>query len=81
MEKPIEEMSYEEMKESFHRMMSTPPGTCWKCGAHFFTISPRTMCTRCLGGFFGVEPFSFLGLLIGLIICLAMILCITRVIK
>lgn len=65
----------EEMKEEMHRMMTTPPGTCWKCGAHFFTMSPRTECSKCLGGLFGgIEPFSPKWFLIVIVVTAALTL-------
>ena len=27
---------------------TTPPGTCYRCGTHFHTWSPRNMCSPCL---------------------------------
>lgn len=66
------EKTIEEMKEEMRRMMTTPPGICWKCGADFFTMTPRNTCGKCLGGF-GVEPFSPKGLLICLLFSLAIV--------
>ena len=46
-------------EEELSAVFNTPPGTCWRCGNRFPTLSPRNMCTPCLRDLYGTSALDW----------------------